>query len=99
MKREVAETVYKVLVDFPETRNDDSILILRVAEQYVDTSMSFDSILRFHKELGIPSYESITRARRKCQELYDELKSDKQIAKLRKQEELAFREFAHEKEI
>ena len=71
--RDLEPRVLRVLVDIPETRKDDFLLIKYVLDDVVSTEISFGSIMLNHKELGIPSFESITRCRRKLQEKNPEL--------------------------
>ena len=60
--------VYEILKDQPETRKDDYILIERVIDRIIPTQdLSFKNVMTNHKELGLPSLESITRCRRKLQ--------------------------------
>ena len=51
----------------PRARKDDFILVLEVYKNYVHTSMELDIVLTLHKELGLPSFAAIIRARRKLQ--------------------------------
>lgn len=90
---EVQELVYRALVDNPTTRSDDFILILEVLSNYCDKGITLEGVIRNHKELGIPSFETITRARRKIQETHKEL-IDEKAKKVRKEEEKDFKEYA-----
>lgn len=67
--------VYTVLSRSKESRKDDFILVLEVIREYCPPliDMKIKDILMEHKELGLPSFESITRARRKVQKEYPEL--------------------------
>ncbi len=64
--------VYKVLLNNKKARKDDFILILEVIREYCPVLLEykFEIVFLEHKELGLPSFESITRARRKLQKLY-----------------------------
>ena len=70
------DVVIAVLQESQLARKDDFHLIACVLEKirpYV-TSKSITYVLKNAKELKIPSFESITRARRKVQERYPDLK-------------------------
>ena len=64
--------VYKVLLNNKKARKDDFILILEVIREYCPVLLEykFEIVFLEHKELGLPSFESITRARRNLQKMY-----------------------------
>lgn len=75
----VEEMVYQILSSNPKTRDDDFEL---VAEFYYRLcpeilNMKFNYVFLGHKEFGLPSFESITRARRKIQSQNESLISRK----------------------
>lgn len=79
----VEEIVYQILKSNPKTRDDDFEL---VAEYYYRLcpdilNMKFSYVFLGHKEFGLPSFESITRARRKIQARHIALASEKTIQK------------------
>ncbi|MBQ9607829.1 MAG: hypothetical protein IJV15_00120 [Lachnospiraceae bacterium] len=78
--------VYTVLLKNKQTRKDDFILVLEVIREYCPSliEMKIKDIMLEHKELGLPSFESITRARRKVQKEHTEL-IDKDAKKIRKE--------------
>lgn len=86
------EIVRKLLIDKPGTRDDDFYLLFEyfryVNPQLIDKPL--EEVLILHKWYGLPSLETITRARRRNQAKYKELKSKKEIEKLRKQQEENF---------
>jgi len=86
------EIVRRLLIDKPETRDDDYYLLYEylkdVNPQLKDKPLG--EVLMFHKWYGLPSLETITRARRRNQAKYKELKSKKEIEKLRKKQEENF---------
>ena len=60
--------VYDILLNDPQTRKDDYLLIEQVIDRIIPTQdLSFKNVMINHKELGLPSLESITRCRRKLQ--------------------------------
>lgn len=79
----VEEIVYQILMSNPKTRDDDFEL---VAEYYYRLcpdimNMKFSYVFLGHKEFGLPSFESITRARRKIQARHIALASKKVMQK------------------
>jgi hypothetical protein len=69
----VQPIVYKALLNCPETRADDHLLVLEVYKHFIDAEISFKTALVQHRELGLPSFASILRSRRKLQKKYPEL--------------------------
>ena len=68
------QKVERILRTKPRTRNDDFLLINEVYKEYISTkSMSFDLLSKMHRELELPPFESITRARqRRIKELVEQ---------------------------
>lgn len=85
--------VYGALVDEPASRGDDFVLILKVLENFVTTSMSLEAVMNNHAVLGIPSIETITRCRRKIQAEHPEL-TNEEIKEIREKEEKEFIDYA-----
>lgn len=85
--------VKSLLIEIPETRDDDMLLygIFCYRYGYVGQSSEFMAVMTNAKRLGMPSYESITRARRKIQENYPQLRGTRHNA--RKAEEEVYREY------
>lgn len=87
--------VTKALKEKPETRSDNFALYNEVLANFIDIdSMSIGDVFRDHKELGIPSLESITRCRRKLQERDRSLRPDSATTEARKAEESEMIEYA-----
>lgn len=86
--------VYEVLNNNYKARNDDFVLITSVYETLCPDLLKipFGNLLLDHKDYGLPTFESITRARRKVQAQFEELVSEKTKLK-RKQLENEYREF------
>lgn len=84
--------VRDTLTQYPETRDDDYLLILKVFDKFIDTTnLSVEAVFKNHAQLQLPSMHSITRVRRKIQEI--ELFSDK--GKKRRKEEIKdYKEYA-----
>lgn len=89
----VQPLVYAALVDNPETRKDDFLLIYEVLKNFVSSDMRLNEVLKHHVELGIPSFASIIRIRRMLQAKYPEL-VDIVAQTVREKEEEEFKAYA-----
>jgi hypothetical protein len=89
----VQPIVHNLLIDKPETRADDFILVLEVYKHFVNENIMLGTALAHHRELGLPSFASILRSRRKIQSQYPEL-VNKATAEIRAQEETEYRDYA-----
>lgn len=89
----VQKMVHNALIDNEVTRTDDFLLVLEVLKNYVTTEMSVETVLEHHIELGVPSFASIVRARRKLQAKYPELINET-AKKIRAEEEKEFKAYA-----
>lgn len=90
MRSDWNEKVKWLLDKFPDDRDDDFHLYLDVIKEYTDApvwAMSFEEAMINHVRYGFPSYESVTRARRKVQELNPHLRGNKYQMRKDKQEE------------
>lgn len=99
--QKVLDVVEAVLIQYPEARNDDFILYLRVitytkglAFAYCETL--YDVLVK-HQLYGLPSFESVSRARRKLQSELPQLKASKQIQEERAKQEAEMLELARAK--
>lgn len=77
----IEDTVKEVLTDIPETRDDDFKLIAEVYYKlnFNIAGTSFAFMMLNHNEYGLPPFESITRARRKLQATYKELRATENV--------------------
>ena len=91
--QKVQPIVYEALVNCPETRADDYILVLEVFKHFISPEMSINTVLEHHIELGLPSFASILRTRRKLQRKHPELVNAK-AAEIREAEEKEYRDYA-----
>ena len=93
MKLKVLENaVDEVLERDPSTREDDFLLINEVYKHFgIDTNNNMAFLLRNHLFYRLPSFESITRARRKVVEKKPYLRGNE---KKRKETELEYREYS-----
>ena len=89
----VQPLVYNALLNNPETRKDDHLLILEVYKNYVNTDLSLKTVLEHHIELGLPSIVSIARIRRKVQKKHPEL-IDQEAADIREEEETVYKNYS-----
>lgn len=89
----VQPIVHNILIDKPETRADDFLLVLEVYKPLVCDGVSLQTALKWHKEFGLPSFASIVRTRRKLQRMYPELE-DKTATEIRAQEEKEYKAYA-----
>ena len=77
--------VRAVLQENEDARNDDMVLYLALCNLYLKDAgaMPLAQILLNHKGLGLPSFESVGRTRRKLQEKYPELLGSVRMQKIR----------------
>ena len=86
--------IRKILVNYPETRNDDNVLIYQYLKEYHDIDLiSVKDLFLNGRKLGIPSFESITRCRRKIQEHSPYLRCTEKIDKIRYTHTLKIRDY------
>lgn len=90
--------VKSILEDNKEARDDDFLLVSLVCRRYCPGIIgeTFTEVLAQHKRYGLPSFESITRARRKLQATHEELRGSEQVRRIRDEEEENFRDYAKE---
>lgn len=91
----IENVVLEVLETYPNARKDDYVLMYFVCRKMCKNSIScpFGSVLLDHKELRIPNWKSVERARRKIQRKRPDLVDDKTAA-VREEEEQAYIEYA-----
>lgn len=86
-------TVKQILIENPATRDDDMLLYGAFLAKFmiVGVDETFYHVMQTAKERKIPSYESITRARRKVQEKEPSLQGIRR--KQRMEEESNYHEY------
>ena len=98
MAGKLRNIVKDTLTNIKKTRNDDYILTYFVIKRYLDErNMKIDyfyQVMMFHETYGLPSIESITRARRLLQRKCPELRADREVENIRAKEEERYRELA-----
>ena len=95
--KQLEPIVIDLLEKYAVTREDDFKLVLGVYLA-INTSvrnMNFVDVMKQHEKLGLPSFASITRARRKICESRPDLK-DKATAQIRAEEQKEFKRYSRE---
>jgi hypothetical protein len=93
---QIKAIVGRVLEAHEEARKDDFVLFALVCDEMgVPSNFDFRTMLREHKLFGLPSWESVSRARRKIQAEYRELTDAKTVEK-RAEEIPVYKEFARQ---
>ena len=88
--------VQTILTNVPEARANDKLLYFRLVEEMSPNTlgMAFGSFL-LDRHSTVPSFESVSRCRRKVQELYPDLRADKRVTEIRRSKEEEYKEYAH----
>ena len=85
--------VMQVLLDNPQARSSDKVLISEVYSRFYDVyNEPFWQVMEEMK--GLPSFETITRCRRKIQEEHEELRAVEPVEKERINRQIDFIEYA-----
>lgn len=96
----LTELVENLLTKFPDTRNSDNLLYYYVIKDIgrsknVDIdNMSLPMFLLHMKDYGLPSIESVGRARRKCVEKNPKLAGSETVQVGRELKETEYRRYA-----
>lgn len=90
--------VRAILEKDEEARNDDMTLYLKVCNACLKGAgaMPFAEVMTQYKCLGLPSFESVGRTRRKLQAQFPELSGSVRAQRLRAAGEKAYRKYAKE---
>ena len=96
-----SELVFVILKYYPETRDDDYLLWLKVIEwdavlnhdDCILKEMTARNFLAQIKRSGLPLFETVSRARRLVQAKYPELKGTRRTQMKRAEFEEIYREF------
>lgn len=95
-----ADIVKDMLMRYPETRNSDNVLYLKVLELIgwkngIDiNSMSIPRFLMHMKDYGFPCFESVRRTRQKIQASCPELAGNDTVEAQRVLNEEVYRDYA-----
>ena len=87
MKNNYKDIVEKVLIKYPVTRDDDYKLfgwICKILKPELMTK-PFNEVIWYHTENGLPSFETVTRARQALQHDKPELRGKKYAERMAKQ--------------
>lgn len=87
--------VLSILKEYPPARKDDYLLMCLVCQRVNGDLLdkTFWDVMAFHKENGLPNWETVTRCRRKIQERFPYLK-DSEVAQARHKEEQEYIDYA-----
>lgn len=91
--KKVEPLVYAALTDNPSARTDDFILVAEVYKNFITDGMRLIHALENHALLGLPSFASIIRIRRKLQTKYPHLVNEK-TAEMRTKAESDYKGYA-----
>lgn len=92
----IKSVVARVLEAHEEARKDDFVLFALVCDEMgVPSNFDLRTMLHEHKLFGLPSWESVSRARRKIQAEYRALTDAKTVEK-RAEEIPVYKEFARQ---
>jgi len=94
---QIEPLVEQALIYHPETRGDNFLLYIEVLRHFNVERLPLDYVFRNHKALRIPSLETITRCRRKLQEIDPSLR-DEEADEIRRQEANAYYDYSKNKE-
>lgn len=96
--KKIQDIVRMVLRTYPETRNSDDYLYIRVCETVNAESVTlpFRTMMLHRKELGIPSFKSVERSRRKLQNAFPELCASTTVEVLRNIEEERYKSYGRQ---
>lgn len=92
----VEKLVHQALLKNKSARNDDHLLYIEVI-YLIDPSLvnvNFKMTFQCARQLGLPPFESVSRARRKLQEKYSELRAINEVENARKNKQIEFEEYA-----
>lgn len=94
----IENKVKVILKKNEDARNDDMVLYLVLCNLCLKDAgaMPLAEIMTQHKALGLPSFESVSRTRRKLQAKHPELAGSRPVQKLRATGEKAYRKYARE---
>lgn len=96
-KAKLEPIVLQTLLEHPDTRGDDFLLVCKVLENYVNTNLPLYIVLKQHDTYKIPSFASIIRTRRFIQAERPSLLPERKIVEIRAAEEKEYRDLARGK--
>lgn len=94
--RTIQDIVEKILKEEKLSRDSDHLLYYffckRIKPEILEDK--YGDILLDFNAYGLPTFESVSRIRRKVQNLYPELRSNEKVVDWRKEREEAFEEYS-----
>lgn len=92
----ISNIVREELESNPATRNSDVTLFLAICRKLNPDAcrMSFTTVWEHREELGLPKFETVSRCRRKEQELNPLLRATKEVEDARYENYKAVKEYA-----
>lgn len=94
---DIRSKVEYLLEKYPDTRDNDEILYIRLAECIsADTGKVVESFYKMLSKSGLPKIETVSRCRRKAQEMYPDLKGSVSARERRGKNRAIYEEFARE---
>ena len=96
--KSIEKKVKMILQKNGDARNDDMVLYLALCNLCLKDAgaIPLAEIMTQYKALGLPSFESVSRTRRKLQAKHPELAGSRSVQKLRATGEKAYRKYAKE---
>lgn len=90
------DVVKRLLIENPETRDDDFKLLYYVYNEYLDNldTRTFKEVMFCHKLYGLPSFETVRRTRAKIQNESEDLKASAIVKQYRAEQEQMYRDYA-----
>ena len=92
----VENLVKQALIKNKSARDDDHLLYIEVVYIIDPALVNVNFVMNFKnaRQLGLPPFESASRARRKLQEKYPELRATSKVENARKEKQMEFEEYS-----
>lgn len=92
----VENLVKQALIKNKSARDDDHLLYIEVVYIIDPALVNVNFVMNFKnaRQLGLPPFESVSRARRKLQEKYPELRATSKVENARKEKQMEFEEYS-----
>lgn len=91
--KQVRKLVKSILTDYPQTRNSDTALYIKIVSQINPQANDrpFAMVMSSLEELGLPCFETVRRTRQKLQAEFPELQACDEVQDFRTEREEEFR--------
>lgn len=92
----VEKLVKQALIKNKSAREDDHLLYIEVVYIIDPALVNVNFVMNFKnaRQLGLSPFESVSRARRKLQEKYPELRATSKVENARKEKQMEFEEYS-----